>query len=172
MTSHTYPQSAMLGDYCRAAAGFVPTAAIIATAHLGPVALSLFGALAALFLVFGLRTWLHQMTRLEMSEERLRAAGPFGATIPWAELDRLKLAFYSTRRDRRDGWMQLELRAGRANLSFDSRIAGFEALAERAARAAAARGLALSAATVENLQSLGITMSVSALDPETAGGTN
>jgi hypothetical protein len=172
MTSHAYPHSAMLGDYCRAAAGFVPAAAILATARLGPVGFSLIGALAALFLVFGLKTWLRQVTRVEVTEEQLRAAGPFGATIPWADLDRLKLAFYSTRRDRRDGWMQLELRAGRANLSFDSRIAGFETLVERAARAAAARRLELSAATLANLQSLGIRIPAAALGPEVAGGMN
>ncbi|HEV2302575.1 MAG TPA: hypothetical protein VGR91_13485 [Stellaceae bacterium] len=172
MTSHTYPQAAMLGDYCRAAVGFVPAAAILATAHLGPVGLSVIGGFAALFGVFGLKTWLRQMTRVEMTEERLCATGPFGATILWTEIDRLKLAFYSTRRDRRDGWMQLELRAGRANLSFDSRIGGFEMLVERAARAAAARGLALSAATLENLQSLGVTLATAALGPEAAGGTN
>lgn len=172
MTSHAYPHSAMFGDYCRAAAGFVPAAAILATARLGPVAYSLIGALAALFLVFGVKTWLRQATRLEMTEAQLRAAGPLGATIPWAGLDRLKLAFYSTRRDRRDGWMQLELRAGRANLSVDSRIAGFEALVERAARAAAARRLELSAATLANLQSLGITVPAAALGTEVAGGIN
>ena len=172
MTSHSYPPSAMFGDYCRAAAGFVPAAAILATARLGLVTLSLFGGLAALFLVFGLKTWLRQASRVEMSEEELWASGPLGATILWAELDRLKLAFYSTRRDRRDGWMQLELRAGRATLSFDSRLEGFEALVERAARAAAVRGLALSAATLENLQSLGITISAAGLGSEVAGETN
>jgi hypothetical protein len=172
MTSHSYPPSAVIGDYCRAAAGFVPAAAILATAHLGPVAASLIGALAALFAVFGLKTWLRQTTRVELSEERLHAAGPLGVTILWDELDRLNLAFYSTRRDRRDGWMQLKMRAGRANFSLDSRIEGFEALVERAARAAASRRLALSAATLQNLQSLGITVAASDLGPEPAGARN
>lgn len=171
MTSHSYPQSAVLGDYGRAAAGFVPAAAILATAQLGPVALSIIGALAALFGVFGLKTWLRQMTRLEASEERLHATGPFGATIRWAELDRMKLAFYSTRRDKRDGWMQLELRAGRATLGIDSRIEGFEALVERAARAAGARDLALSAATLQNLQSLGVAVVGGIRPPDLPGGT-
>ncbi len=52
--------------------------------------------------------------------------------------------------------MQLELRAGRSVLRFDSRIEGFAMLVERAARAAARRGLSLDAATAANLRSLGI----------------
>jgi hypothetical protein len=68
----------------------------------------------------------------------------------------LKLAYYSTRRDRRDGWMQLELRAGASTIRFDSRIDGFNQLVERAALAAAARGVELSAATAGNLEALGI----------------
>ncbi len=51
----------------------------------------------------------------------------------------MKLAYYSTRRDRRDGWMQLELRAGASTIRLDSRIDGFAELVERAALAAAAR---------------------------------
>jgi hypothetical protein len=76
--------------------------------------------------------------------------------IAWAELDRLKLAYYSTRRDRRAGWMQLELAGGSARVTLDSRIDGFDLLVRRAAEAAAVRGIALSEATVANLDSLGV----------------
>ena len=68
--------------------------------------------------------------------------------------------------------MQLKLRAGRANLSCDSRIEGFEALVERAARAAGVRRLDLSPATLQNLQSLGIKVGPSGLGSEPAGGRN
>ena len=46
----------------------------------------------------------------------------------------MKLAYYSTRRDRKSGWMQLELGAGGARVRLDSRIAGFDRLVRRAAR--------------------------------------
>ena len=77
-------------------------------------------------------------------------------TIAWDRLDRMKLAFYSTRRDRKSGWMQLQLGAGGARLSLDSRLDGFDRLVRHAAIAADARGLELSQATVANLQALGI----------------
>ena len=52
--------------------------------------------------------------------------------------------------------MQLELRGGGATVRLDSRIEGFGEIVRRAALAAAARGLPLSAATLANLESLGI----------------
>jgi hypothetical protein len=170
MTRHAYPSSAMTGDYLRAAAGFVPTAAILAIAPVGAVAAAILGGLAALFSLFGIRTALRHGTRIEMTETGLSASGPLGASIRWANLDSIKLAYYSTRRDRRDGWMQLELRAGWARIRLDSRIDGFPKLVERAARAAEMRGLELSAATMANLEALGIGYSTDALKMRAAGG--
>jgi hypothetical protein len=156
MTQHAYPGSAMIGDYLRAAAGFVPIAVILAIAPVGTGGDLILGGLAALFSLFGIRTALRHRTQVAMTETGLSASGPLGASIRWAELDGLKLAYYSTRRDRRDGWMQLELRAVTARIRLDSRIDGFPKLVERAARAAEMRGLELSAATAANLEALGI----------------
>ena len=157
MTRHAYPGSAMVGDYLRAGAGFVPAMALLISAQVGPVGTGILAGFAALFGVFGLRTALRHLTQIEASETGLSASGPFAATIPWAELDRIKLAYYSTRRDRRDGWMQLELHAHGTSLRLDSRIEGFNELVERSARAAAARGVEIGAATAVNLDALGIT---------------
>lgn len=156
MSRHVYPKAAMTGDYLRAAAGFVPAMAVLAIGSLGPAATAVLACLAALFAVFGLRTALRHATTIDVTESGVRASGPFSAAIPWVALDRMKLAYYSTRRDRRDGWMQLELRGGGASLRLDSRIEGFGEVVRRAALAAAARGLPLGAATLGNLESLGI----------------
>jgi hypothetical protein len=153
---HIYPASAMIGDYLRTAAGLVPTGAVFATTPVGTVGAAVLGGFAAIFAVFGLRTVLRHGTRLEMTETELRAQGARRCTILWAELDRMKLAYYSTRRDRRSGWMQLELGAGRARVRLDSRIEGFDQLVRRAAAVAASRGIALNEATFANLESLGI----------------
>jgi hypothetical protein len=156
MTQHAYPSSAMIGDYLRAAAGFVPIAVILAIARVGTGADLILGGLAALFSLFGIRTAMRHGTRIHMTETGLSASGLLSVSIRWAELDGIKLAYYSTRRDRRDGWMQLELRAGAARIRLDSRIEGFPKLVERAARAAEMRGLELSTATAANLEALGI----------------
>ena len=154
----SYPASAMAGDYLRAAAGLVPTLLILATVSVGEVAGIVLGGFAAIFGTFAVRTALRHTTTLEMGGGELRALGLRGAALRWCELDRVKLAFYSTRRDRKSGWMQLELGAGRTRLSLDSRLDGFDAVVRHAVAAAADRDLQLSEATAANLQALGIRM--------------
>jgi hypothetical protein len=151
-----YPASAMLGDYLRAGAGLVPSALILATVSVNSVSGVVIGGFAAIFGAFAIRTALRHGTRLEVTETGVRALGIKRVEIDWAALDRMKLAYYSTRRDRKSGWMQLQLGAGRARLSLDSRLDGFDRLVRFAATAAAARGLELSEATAANLSALGI----------------
>jgi hypothetical protein len=155
-TRHIYPASAMVGDYLRAAAGLVPVGVLFATVPVGEVSGTVLGAFGAVFAIFGLRTVLRHGTSVETTDTELRAYGARPRTIPWSELDRMKLAYYSTRRDRKSGWMQLELGGGGARISLDSRIEGFDQLVRRAAAAAAARGVALSEATAVNLEALAI----------------
>ena len=114
MSYYAYPTSAMLGDYLRSAAGVVPATAILVTLPLGSITTTVLGGFAALFAGFGIRTIIRHGTRFEMTGSALRTSGLRRASIVWGELDRMKLAYYSTRRDRRDGWMQLELRSGRS----------------------------------------------------------
>jgi hypothetical protein len=156
ITRHAYPAAAMIGDYLRSAAGLVPTGVVFATEPVGTVAATVLGSFAAVFGIFGLRTVLRHGTSLEMTDTELRAQGAWRCTIRWAELDRMKLNYYSTRRDRRGGWMQLELGAGGAKVRLDSRIAGFNRLVSRAAEVAAVRGVELNEATLANLDALGI----------------
>ena len=156
ISQHAYPVVAMVGDYLRAAAGLVPTGVVLATEPVGTVAATVLGGFAAVFGIFGLRTVVRHGTSLEMTDGELRAHGLWRRTISWARLDRMKLSYYSTRRDRRSGWMQLELGAGSARVRLDSRIAGFDQLVQRAAAAAASRSVALNDATLANLEALGI----------------
>jgi hypothetical protein len=166
MTSHTYPTSAVLGDYFRAAAGCVPATAILATMPVNAIAGTALAGLALLFAVFGIRTMLRHCSRLEMTESALRATGLLRASIVWQELDRMRLGYYSTRRDRRDGWMQLELRSGSSSINLDSRIEGFAELVARSVRAAERRGLSLDSATLANLAVLGVSARGEAVERE------
>lgn len=156
MIRFAYPTSAMLGDYARAAAGLVPTAAALAAVPVDLTAAIVLGAFAAVFGAFGLRTALRHGTSIEVTDTALIASGLRSAAIRWNELDRMRLAYYSTRRDRREGWMQLDLRSGWSRLMIDSRIEGFTELVRVSAKAAERRGLALDAATSVNLEALGI----------------
>ena len=105
----------MIGDYLRALAGLVPTGVLLVIFPLGGIAIGVLGSLAAIFGIFGARTALRHGTRFEVDDAELRAIGICRRAIVCglAELDRMKLAYYSTRRDRKAGWMQLELGAPR-----------------------------------------------------------
>ena len=166
MTFHAYPTSAMLGDYFRAAAGCAPATAVLLTLPVNTTAGIVLAGLALLFALFGIRTMLRHSSRLEMTEAALRASGLLRASIIWQELDRMRLSYYSTRRDRRDGWMQLELRSGSSSINLDSRIEGFAELVERSARAAERRGLSLDTATLANLAVLGVSARFEAVGRE------
>jgi hypothetical protein len=156
VTQHRYPPAALIGDYLRAIAGFLLAMAPPVFIPLNRYVAGIFVFLSVLFLVFAWRTLLRQLGPLSMSESDISSIGPFPVSLPWSALDDLRLAYFATRRDGAGGWMQLALRAGRKRLRLDSRIEGFAAVVERAARAAVARHLKLSVATTANLASLGI----------------
>lgn len=153
---HIYPASAMIGDYVRAAAGLVPAGAIFATTSVAPVPAVLLGGFALVFGIFGLRTALRHYSSVELSDIGIRSFGLAQRAIAWVELERMKLSYYSTRRDRKSGWMQLELYGGGTKLSLDSRLAGFDEVVRRAAEAAHERQLQLSESTAANLEALGV----------------
>jgi len=158
---HLYPASAMIGDYLRAAAGLVPAGAVFATMPVAPVPATVLGGFAIIFGIFGLRTALRHNTSIEMTDTEIRAHGLVAnglieRTIAWAELDRLRLSYFSTRRDRKSGWMQLQLAGNGVKLSLDSRIAGFGEVVQRAADAAYERQLQVSESTAANLEALGV----------------
>ena len=60
-----------------------------------------------LFALFLVRTALRHHTRYVLGPDTLCADGPAGTLVEWSRLDRLKLSYFSTKRDRSDGWMQL-----------------------------------------------------------------
>lgn len=155
-----YPRQTLWADYIRAAAGAVLCGAPLLALDVNRW---LAGVLAAGFLLFGaffVRTALRQRTRYVLSAETLCADGPAGAVVEWKRLDRLKLSYFSTKRDRSGGWMQLSVgSAGNGTVKVDSALDGFYDIVERAAQAAEAGGLELSPATRANLRSMGLSVS-------------
>ncbi len=68
----------------------------------------------------------------------------------------MTLGYYSTRRDRGGGWMQLKLKAAGRTLKFDSSISDFVTIAGRAVAAARANGVALNDRTLANAIAQGV----------------
>jgi hypothetical protein len=154
-----YPRETLWADYVRAGIG-----AILCGLPLFLVEVNqwLAGLLAAGFVLFGaffVRTALRQRTHYLLGPDTLCADGPAGTMVEWNRLDRMKLSYFSTKRDRSAGWMQLVVGStGARTVKVDSSLDGFYDIVERAARAAESRGLELSRTTRVNLRSMGITV--------------
>ena len=155
---YRYPLRALWSAYAGSGFGALASLGLIGFAQLAAPVAWVATAAAVLFLVYFARTVCRQLTHIELDEAGIRASGPAvgvpGAAIRWEELRSLQLEYYSTRRDREEGWMQLKLRDAQRTIRIDSELEGFAAVARSAARAAAARGLALDAATLANLDAL------------------
>jgi hypothetical protein len=94
-----------------------------------------------------------------LGPDTLCADGPAGTLVEWSRLDRMKLSYFSTKRDRSDGWMQLAVGSvGGRLVRVDSALEGFYDIVERAAQAAETLGIPLSVATRANLRSMGISL--------------
>jgi hypothetical protein len=151
-----YHRPALWADYARAGAGILLCALPLLLLHLHWLVALIFALLLLLFCGFAWRVWRRHRVRLWLDTEKITASGWRDATILWRDLGELRLSYFSTRRDRQRGWMQLMVRAGRTRLTFESTLEGFQALVEEAAAAAATRDLKLSSTTVDNLAALGI----------------
>lgn len=153
-----YPADTLKADGLRAAAGLTVT--------LGPLALVGFDAHplvalpllagAGLFGWLGLRTLARRRTACRLTDDGLILPGGLSMVlVPWDRVTGVKLRYYSTKKDKSGGWMQLTLRAGRTRHSIESQLNGFDAITARVAELVLERGLPVDAATKENFLSLG-----------------
>lgn len=151
-----YRPASLAADGARAALGLGATAGpLILVDPVVWVAWALAGG-AALFAGFGLRVGLRALSRHGFDETGLWRDGPLSQRLRWAQMERVKLRYYATRRNREGGWFVLTLTGPKARISVESGLEGFEALAEAAARAAARRGVRLDATSEDNFLGLGI----------------
>ena len=154
-----YPRQTLWADYMRAAAGVLLCGAPLLLLDVNRWLAYILVAGFLLFALFLVRTALRHQTRYVLGPDTLCADGPAGTLVEWARLDRLKLSYFSTKRDRSDGWLQLSIGStGGRMVKVDSSLDGFHDIVERAARAAEAGGVGLSEATRANLRSMGISV--------------
>ena len=155
-TAHRYPRGDVIGDFMRGGLGLAATALPLLLVELAVWVAVVFAGLAALFALFLLRAAERQATVVEAGPQGLAVSGLRGRAIAWDRLSGLRLAYYSTRRDRQRGWMTLTLKDGRRSISLESTLDGFDPLVERAAAAALANGVEFDRTTLANLDAMGI----------------
>jgi hypothetical protein len=174
MSRHHYPVSALYADYLRVAVGLALTLGPLLLLDLAAPIAWLLGVVAVLFVWFGLRTGLRQLTMVELSPHGIALRGPFGRSLAWDELARMKLAYYAPRgwssarrRDRQRergernegprGWLQLTVRGTRGRpIRVESTLVGFDHVLRRAMAAVARKQLDLDPTTAANLAALGL----------------
>jgi hypothetical protein len=169
---HRYDTRVLMGDYIRAVAGAAICFAPLLLVEVASVLVYILLAIGAVFTVFGLRTLVKNLTRIEISALGIRALGPKSRAIEWAELSGMKLAYYSMRRNRQGGnmdlsgsksWMELKLRGTHGAITVDSSLDGFDAVVASALEAARDRELPLNDVTLANLDAMGFAMGAGAM---------
>ena len=155
MSLHRYPFDRQRADLVRGGAGLVLTGLPLALLDLHWGVALIFALAAALFASFVARTAQRHFTVYESGDQGIVVNGPLGGAIAWTQLSALKLHFYSTRRDRGGGWMNLTLKGGGKTLKLESTLGGFDAIVDRAAEAAKTNKLMLNETTMNNLAAMG-----------------
>lgn len=170
-----YPFAALRGDYIRAAVGAALCLAPALAVPLSSPADGLLLPAAALFLIFGVRTWQRQRSRVVVDGRRISIFTSRQASLDWRDVRSVRLSYFSTRADRREGWMQLTLkgldpqrRTGFRTIRVDSALDNFERVASCAAAAVRQNHLAVSAATRANFDALGIDVTDTIAEPPKA----
>jgi len=160
---YRYDPKALLADYARAAFGALLCLSPLVVVETGSVMVYILAGVGVVFLVFGVRTVSRHTTAVELTAGGVRCLGLRRRTLAWLDLGGMKLAYFSTRRDKRKGWMELKLTGGGTTMRFDSSLDGFDAVVAAAWQAALGNGLALSEVTRANLDAMGFAASPSAL---------
>jgi hypothetical protein len=157
MTRLYYPLSRLWPDYLRAGGGLTICLGLVLFAAPQSVIFALLVGLTLLFACLGAATAWRQQIEIELDESgvvrRSVLAERLGLSrwglgrrvaLAWPGIKAVTLRYYSTRRDRSQGWLQLAIEAEGGTLRVDSNLIGFPSLVERAFAAAERNGVAIS----------------------------
>lgn len=167
MSVHRYRPGPISGDYARTLFGLSITGLpLLLVDDVATLAYVILIPLVTVFMLFGARTVIRHGTTIALDDGGISTAGMTRVSLPWRDLEDLSLRYFSTRSDKSTGWMQLSLKANGRTLKMDSALDGFETVVAAAAAAAWDNRLGLSFTTVNNLESLGVSMSAEEDGPE------
>jgi hypothetical protein len=157
MSVHRYPLPTLMGDYIRAGLGVLATVAMSMFLDLGAAGVITLLIIGGVSLFFLLRTVDRNRTVISLDDDAISLTGFRGAKLAWSDLARMTLAYYTVKRDKSDGWMEITLKDAKATIKLDSRLENFGAIVIKAAKVARARRIPLNQITLSNLKALNIT---------------
>jgi hypothetical protein len=145
-----------VADYARGGVGLTVTGLPLVSTPLATTMTVIFGGLATLFGVYVVRTWLRATQAIEVDGQGIRRTGPRSIDIPWDTLSAMDVRYFSTRREKDSGWMELKLTGDGVKLAIESSLDDFETVARHCTLVARRNGLELSETTQDNLRALGL----------------
>ena len=154
MTTLAYPPSALVSDIARGGLGAALCLLVLVAVRPVWWLQVVLAVLALLFAVFSIRALARVRQRLLVQDDALVEVSS-SRQWQWDELESLRLRYFSTRRDQRQGWMELTLKFSASQVSVDSRMSGFDVLVARALSVARSKSLLLDASTLRNMEHLG-----------------
>jgi len=156
MSIHRYPPQTLFKDYTYAGSGLL-VAAIVLYWGPGTAMAIVFTVIAGLCFFFVARTAERHRAIISLDDEAVTITSFRSVRVRWDDLARMNLAYYATKRDKSDGWMELTLKDTTATLKLDSRLDGFRDVIVKSARVARERRVPLNQITLSNLKALQIT---------------
>ncbi len=156
MTTHRYPRGAIVADYARGGVGLAVTGLPLVATPLATTITVIFSGLATLFGIYVVRTWMRASQAIEIDASSIRRVGPRALTIPWDDMREFELRYFSTRRDKEGGWMELKVGDGARRLAMESSLEDFDTVARHCFLVARRNALELSPTTQDNLRALGL----------------
>lgn len=150
-----YPFSCLWPDYLRSGLGIAICLGLLLFATPQSVIFILLAGLSLLFAWLGAVTLWRQQIEIQLDSSGVASYGRWRLgrrrrVIPWADASGVTLRYYSTRRDRSEGWLQLTIEGHGGRLRVDSDLIGFPLLVREALSAADRYGIPLSDVTRAN----------------------
>ncbi|MFT6579912.1 MAG: hypothetical protein ACJAU6_000335 [Alphaproteobacteria bacterium] len=157
-TVYQYPLISLYGDYIRAVCGAAFCGLPLLFVNGSPILSTILAAVFLLFVGFGAKTAIRHLTLIEIDDIGIIAKGPLGRRIAWRDIDKVVLKYYSTQRDKNEGWMHLSLFNGKQKLTVESTLSGFDDVVGPALQAGFKNDAAMDETTLENITALGISV--------------
>jgi len=159
MTRLHYPPDRLLPDLLRSAAGLgICLALILFTAPASVIFYPVVGLAVLLFWLICHTLWRWRVS-FEIDDRGVTRHGGLNlgfwlksqpVSLPWEQVNHVRLRYYSTRRDRDNGWMTVLLSGDGKTLRADSNLQDFDLLARAAWRAARRNGAKIDPLTQMN----------------------
>lgn len=161
MTRLYYPLSRLLPDYLRAGLGLAMSLGLLLFAEPQSVIFGLLAGLCLLLTWLGVATIWRQQTEIALDASGVIRTGRWGLgkrlVLPWREVRKVTLRYYSTHRDRSAGWLRVTIEGTGGTLRADSELIGFPQLVGQAFAAAERNGAVIDETSRLNAAHLQVT---------------